>query len=338
MNYFLEELYIDDRTLKSVGMNKSLFHVLRIVALWGIILLFAGCAKNSVIYEIGNNTGKNDGTNSGSQEEEALITFNASIEGRNMSRSMSPMKKGIQSRLFAFQAEDGTPAVTPFEQGLYETVSLGVLSGVNGFKMYLPNDIYNFYAVSDNFSTIPPRFTSGQSEPLFNGIDYLWWESVQQDITSSQVNIPIVFLHAASQVVIEISEGQGVKLDRIVSAMITPPEPGATMNLTTGEIKPATTYGKADKMGINGSTVQYIMLPLSTSVPMKFTFDALVTGETATRTYTADVPLPDNELKAGNSYLFSAIIDGNALSFSTVNVKDWTEVDESGNPLYPIQK
>ena len=59
--------------------------------------------------------------------------------------------------------------------------------------MFLSNGTYNFYAVSDNFSTIPPTFTSGVSEPLLNGIDYLWWSAIQQDVNSSQINIPIVY-------------------------------------------------------------------------------------------------------------------------------------------------
>ena len=320
-------------------MNIFSYKKVNVMALMGIILFFTGCAKNSIIYEIGNNT---DGTNEGGEskpDEQALVTFDASIESRNMTRSMSPMKKGVQSRLFAYQMNEGMSMVTTaFAEGLYETSSPGVLNGVNGYKMYLSNGIYNFYAVSDNFSTIPPRFSSGKSEPLFNGIDYLWWNNNQRDITSSQINIPIVYLHLASQVVVDISEGQDIKLDRVLSAMITPPEPGESMDLTTGIIPPATTYGKADKMGVNGFTVQYIMLPLKTSTPMTFTVDVLADGETAPRTYTVQIPLPDGELKSGDSYMFNAIIDGNSISFSSVNVKEWTEVDELGNPLYPIQK
>ena len=48
-------------------------------------------------------------------------------------------------------------------------------------------------------------------------------------------------------------------------------------------------------------------------------------------------PRPDNILAAGNSYLFRAVINENSVSFGNVSVKDWTDVDESGNPLYPIQ-
>lgn len=99
--------------------------------------------------------------------------------------------------------------------------------------MYLGNGIFDFYAVSDNFSTIPSKFSAGKSEPLFNGIDYLWWHNPNLDVASSQINIPIVYLHAATQVVIEISEGESIQLNKLISATITPPEPGASMDLAT---------------------------------------------------------------------------------------------------------
>ena len=205
------------------------------------------------------------------------------------------------------------------------------------YKMFLSNGTYNFYAVSDNFSTIPPTFTSGVSEPLFNGIDYLWWSAIQQDVNSSQINIPIVYGHVATQVVVELTGGEGITINQLVSAMITPPVVGATMDLGTGVITPATAFGKADKMGINGLTAQYIMLPIRHSAPMTLTLEISADNENSTRTYTTQIPLPDGELKAGNSYLFKAVINGNSVTLASVNVKDWTDVDETGKPLYPTQ-
>lgn len=110
------------------------------------------------------------------------------------------------------------------------------------------------------------------------------------------------------------------------------------MDLVTGTIPPATTLDSPDKMGINGFLAQYIMLPLKISTPLSLTMDVMVNGENTLRTYTVDVPVPGGELKAGDSYLFNAIIDGNTVTFSSVNVKNWTEVDETGNPLYPTLK
>ena len=117
--------------------------------------------------------------------------------------------------------------------------------------------------------------------------------------------------------------------------MITPPVVGATMDLGTGVITPATAFGKADKMGINGLTAQYIMLPIRHTAPMTLTLEISADNENSTRTYTTQIPLPDGELKAGNSYLFKAVINGNSVTLASV--KDWTDVDETGKPLYPTQ-
>ena len=154
------------------------------------LLLLAGCNKNTIIFEDG--TTPNGSSGNEDPGNSTLVTFNASVEGRNLLRSMSPMNKGIQSRVYVFDSSAGTKG-SPEASGLYITSSPGVLTGSDGYKMFLSNGTYNFYAVSDNFSTIPPTFTSGVSEPLFNGIDYLWWSAIQQDVNSSQINIPIVY-------------------------------------------------------------------------------------------------------------------------------------------------
>lgn len=299
-------------------------------------LLFSGCSKNN-IYIYGDEDNPSGDNPSGNK---TLVTFNASVEDRNLlTRAMAPMEKGIQNRLYAFNTTNGDPSeVTPVAEGLYITSSPGILIGTDGYKMYLDNGIYDFYAVSDNFSTIPPHFTSGKSEPLFNGIDYLWWHSPQHDVNSSQINIPIIYLHTCTQVVFQIVAGEGIELKQLVSALITPSAPGGSMELATGNIPPATTYGKADKMGINGFLAQYIMLPLQTSSPLSLTLDIQMEGESNYRTYSVEVPVPNGELKAGNSYLFEAVIEENSVTFSNVYVKKWTEVDEEGNPVYPVQE
>lgn len=306
------------------------------ILILSLFLFVAGCSKSTInIY----GDQEESGTSGQADKGHTLVTFDASIESRNMTRAMSPMKSGIKSHIYAYlPATNTTTQETLAAQGVYVTSSPGILSGADGYKMYLPNGIYNFYGVSDNFSTLPPVFSNGESEFLFNGIDYLWWGSRQQDVTSSQINIPIVFQHACTQVVIEVSGGSGLILNTLVTATITPPEPGATMQMSTGIITPVTTYGRPDKMGIKGFTAQYIMLPLKTNTPMQLTLELNVDNESASRTYTAEIPVPEGQLKAGNSYVFSAIVNGNTLSFPQVSVKDWTEVDESGNPLYPSQK
>lgn len=320
-------------------MNTLFMNPVKITVLACVTVFLSGCAKNSVVIEYGkepesNSTDSSSGNSTGTG---TLVTFHASVENRNMTRAMSPMGKGIQNQIFAYSIGNNGVSDAPTARGLYTTSSPGVLTGNSGYKMYLPNGNYNFYAVSSNSSAIPPTFTNNQSEPLTNGIDYLWYGAVLQDVNSSQIDVPIVYFHEATQVVFDISAGNGIKLDKLVSATLTPSQTGGRMYLYTGDITAASTYGTAVNMGINDFTAQYTMLPLNTTDPMTLTFEVLADGQSTSRTYTAQLSLPDGRLRAGNSYLFSAVIDGNQITFPSVSIRNWREVDETGKPIYPVQ-
>ena len=105
------------------------------------LLLLAGCSKNEIIiYE--SSPGTNDpGNGQTSQKEDILITFSASLESRKVTRSMSPMPKGLVSQIYAFETTDKN-FNDPFAEGLYSTVSAGTLTGMKGYKKYLSNDSY----------------------------------------------------------------------------------------------------------------------------------------------------------------------------------------------------
>ncbi|MDD3036666.1 fimbrillin family protein [Bacteroides sp.] len=310
------------------------------------ILLLGSCSKNNIYIDVITPDGKDNNGNSGSDDndngnpvqERSLVTFTASIEGRNLTRAMSPMGRGLQSWLAAYKANTrDTINGAPVEEGDYVTSSPGVLTGIQGYKMYLSNSVYSFYAVSCNNENPAPVFTKGISEPLSNGVDYLWWTALHQDVTSSQISIPITFQHAATQVVVTINGGENITLNKIISATITPTKPGSIMDLSTGIISSGIGFDSPVAMGINDFTIQYIMLPLKSSDPITLTMELLVNGENIARTYTTSITPPNSNLKGGNSYLFRAIVNENSVSFANVSVKDWTDVDESGNPLYPIQ-
>ena len=225
------------------------------------------------------NSGGEEGNNDNPDKKDALITFSASVEGRNITRAMSPMGKGLQSWLCAYPSNTtNTIEGEPVGEGNYITSSPGVLTGIQSYKMYLSNDIYSFYAVSCNSSNPAPTFTNGKSEALSNGVDYLWWHALHQDVTSSQVNIPITYQHVATQVVITITGGENITLNKVLSATITPTKPGAFMDLSTGIISSEVSYDKPADMGINDFTVQYIMLPLKSSDPMALTMELMVNG------------------------------------------------------------
>lgn len=306
------------------------------MAIISLFFLLAGCSKSVInIYD----EDETDGITGHPGKGNALVTFNASVENRNVTRAITLMKSGIKSQVYAYLAVS-TPTGTEqlYTQGSYITASPGMLMGADNYKMYLPNNTYNFCAVSENSPSFPPMFSNGESEPLSNGIDYLWWRSWQQDVISTQIHIPITFQHVATQVVIEVEAGEGVELNELLSATITPSLSGATMKLTTGTIEPATSYDLPENMGINGFKAQYIMLPLQTTIPMEATLKVMINGEADARTYQTEIKVPNGALKAGDSYVFMAIIEGNRVSFPLVTIKDWTEVDETGNPLYPMEK
>ena len=189
---------------------------------------------------------------------------------------MSPMPKGLVSQIYAFETTDRN-FDDPFAEGLYSTASAGVLTGLKGYKMYLSNGSYNMYAFSENSSVYPPDLIDGISAPLKNGIDYLWWENLDQDVTTSQIHMPIVFQHVATQVVVDLSAGDGIKLDSLISASILPPTPGATLDIQTGIIESTYTYDTAPlTMGKNGFLTQAIVLPTKATNPMSLlngTFD-----------------------------------------------------------------
>ena len=173
------------------------FRITKYLAVSALAMLLLGaCSKNNIYINYpdeenngGSSGSGNDDNNGNPAKENALITFSASVEGRNITRAMSLMGKGLQSWLCAYTANTSNNITgAPVAQGNYVTSSPGVLTGNLGYKMYLSNAIYSFYAVSCNSTSSAPTFTNGLSEPLSNGVDYLWWHAVHQDIASSQVS------------------------------------------------------------------------------------------------------------------------------------------------------
>lgn len=299
-----------------------------------LLMMAAGCSRNEIVI---NMPGENTDSGSGSAGAN-LVTFHASVESSNLTRSLTPMMKNVKTTIFAFNDTAVNASGTPIEEGAYLTSNPGIMLGVNGYRMRLPSGAYNFYAVSDNSSFRPPRFSGGVSEPLFNGFDYLWWSALKQDVVADQTSIPVVFLHSATQIAFEVSAGDGVTINQLVLAHVKASAEGAMMDLTTGVIPPATSYMTTQsKLGINGNLAQYTMLPIKTSEPLWVSFDVIINGEMTARTYDVEVPLPDGELKAGDSYRFAAVIQGNSIDFPTVDVTQWVDVDETGKPLYPKQ-
>ncbi|MGL6179762.1 MAG: fimbrillin family protein [Tannerellaceae bacterium] len=302
----------------------------KILYLLGLVLLASACDDDDCNCTLKPDPGDTDGKGN------YVVRFNAGVESQNLLKSATPLRQ--KNEVFIYAYNDTVKELTgaPIASGLYQASAPGILAGMNGYNMYLPNNTYDFYAVSNNNATDPVKFTEGKSEPLKNGIDYLWAVS-ETKVASQPTSCILTLNHRATQVIINLTAGTGIKINKLVSATIAPSTEGATMNLQTGVITPATTLGTPANMGVANTNCQYTMLPLTYSGSIAVTFTVLINGETAARTYTSAITAPSGALSAGNSYLFKAIVNADEIDFAEVYVNAWNNVDETGNPIYPIQ-
>lgn len=323
----------------------------RLLICAGVLSVFTvvmnSCSKNiNDIYiateNPSNNTGNNgnNGTGSGTgggSENQSLIQFSAGIESQN-TKSVYAFPKNRYANILAF-ANGAAPVGNPLAGLNYIANSPGTLTSMTGSPMYLPNGSYDFYSVATNLTkNSNPNFSNGVSDPLSNGIDYLYWNTKAVAISSSQISIPITYSHECTQVGIKLKNGNGIVIDSLTAATITPSATGATMSLSTGLITPATSLSStAVNMGVNSLTAQYTMLPVNTTSQAKATFTIYINSEKSPRNYQVSFALPTGGWTAGNSYVYQATVNANEIVFSPVNVRDWIPVDETNTPLYPTQ-
>lgn len=318
--------------------NPSFFHSSNQIFFKFILLnifLIGGCAKTTVIIDpCAGESETGTGTESDTLSNN-LGTFHASAESLSLTNSMTPIQIGVQASMYAYNATTGNLAA----QGNYQSMSLGTLSGTDNYQMYLPDDTCNFYGISTNTGQRAPAFNNNLSEPLSNGVDYLWWGATNEIVNASRFNIPIVFSHRAAQIVFEVSEGNGITIDSLLVITTLAPEEGARMDLLTGTILPAidNQTGFVNSMIINDMIAQPILLPITNWNNMAFLLQAMVNGETQPRTFGGQVPIPEGQLQSGNSYWFKIIINANSVEIPSVGVTGWTIVDETGKPVYPGQ-
>ncbi|MGL5785738.1 MAG: fimbrillin family protein [Bacteroidales bacterium] len=323
-------------------------NLIMIVALGALCATHFSCSKNiNDIYistggDCDNNGGSNNGGGGtsggdGTNANKGFVQFTAGIESQK-TKGVYAFPKSRYATIMAYTA--GTvPAVAPLSSMPYIANSPGTLTSVSGIPMYLPNGSYDFYSVATNQkSNSNPAFTSGASEPLKNGIDYLYWNAKAQTVVPPQLSVPITYEHECTQIVVKLVSGKGITIDSLSAATITPSAPGATMSLATGVITPATSLSSAPvAMGVSALVAQYTMLPVNSTTQAKATFTIFINGETASRNYQVSFALPSTGWTAGNSYVYQATVDANEIIFNSVNVRDWIPVDETNTPLYPTQ-
>lgn len=287
----------------------------------------------------GNNNGNNGSGGSGTNDNQALLQFSAGIESQN-TKSVNAFPQGRFATIYSYPSGTATTSADPTVSMSYTANSPGILSPVGGTAMYLPNGNWDFYSVATNQKSASaiPVFNKGLSGTLLNGIDYIYWSASKLAVAPPQLTIPITYSHSCTQVTVKLVSGNGITIDSLISATITPSQTSSTMALSTGVITPATALSSTPvNMGVAAHVAHYTMLPVQTSSKANATFSILINGEKTARNYQVSFSIPSTGWTAGNSYVYQATVNANEIVFSPVSVRDWIPVDETNIPLYPTQ-
>lgn len=318
-------------------MNRSKIIIPVLVLSW---IMFYACTENiNHIYIVDDGCIHDKDTIHGEVTDTSgsRILFNATIESLN-TKSMTMMGTNEIASIYSYQGNPSDLSV-PYRKVEYKTKTAGALVPfMKNDTLQVPHGSYSFYSISTNSDQAPPDFINGYSAPLKNGIDYLWWRTVNYQVRAPLVIVPVFYTHSATQVVVKLIAGKGITLDELVSAEIYPSAAGASMSEVTGIIPQTSSYNnQLVRMGHKDFYTQYTMLPLKTNKPMGAYFTVKINGEPQAKVYKVNISLPVNGLEGGKSYLFEAIIDATNIEFTQVNVIDWVTVDQTGSPLYPSQ-
>lgn len=242
----------------------------------------------------------------------------------------TPLIPGVIVTIYAYP----TGTNYPVNQGDYQAISSGALSGVDDYTMYLPNGTYNFYSVSSNNANTTQAQYNNQITDLENNTDYLWAINSNELVQNSKKEISIVLKHIATQVSIKMVAGSGITINSIDSAYIQMPDSSGTINILNGTINQSSLSADSTRMNIVGNTAKAILLPTSaTTIP--FYVYLKINGESFSIPYNALITTPSGGFTSGNFYEYTAIINLENMVFSAYNVYDWNTNDLTGNPIYP---
>lgn len=308
-------------------------------------LLLIGCNKQTIIQQIISpgitpGTNPNDTTGTIKPNGSYTIKFKAGTNTFNTkAQGVSALQPNRYVSIYCFDyLEDFKDSLT------YSTVRAGVLSPIMGNQLKTDAGNYEFYAIGvANSPILPPEFTdlySGLiSTGIDNGIDYIYSSIINKEITQDQ-DLTLVMTHMCSQVIIDIESANDNTLDSLSAVTIAPPlNTNSLMSLFTGKItqsKSLMDYAPLN-MNIVGTSCNQILLPLNYSGTLPLTFTAYFNGSKTGKKYTANIPLVDSQLIAGNSYKYLIEIGESTVTFSNVVITNWVEVDETGTPIDPTQ-
>lgn len=298
------------------------------------------------------------------EKGEYAINFNGNMDLTLTKAGTENVAQDVKATISAYTSEDDVTSATAIASNGYTvgaTAGTFVGDDISGtstpFVMYLPKGDYDFYAVSCNSSAAVPTFTSGVSEVLSNGVDYIYAKLATTSVPTT-TNVTLAFQRKAVKIIINVASGDGVELTEWKgtaganndNATITPSDPSTTvkMALSDGTITPATALTAAANMateavntGTHTATASYIMLPLASGQTPTVTLNVKVKigGRAAeSKTYTATLTAPASTSSAftsGNQYTYTATLKANKIEFTGATVANWGE--QTGGDLTPTE-
>lgn len=302
-------------------------------------LLFLSCSKDEIYINISPNPEDTLDPDSTGTNKANVVDFTAMIESVSgvMSKSVSTMSAGHYLAVYAYvSGTSGSNGLTNFIN--YKVGKAGSLIPIQN-PMQLPPGNYDFYAVSSNTSiNITPMFSNMQGSGLSNGVDYLWWTKKNVPIYNSDMVIPITFTHSCTQLSINIVAGnENIYINSFNSAQVTPPiTKTSTWSLNTGQITPLSQLNsQMISMTVHSKQANQILLPIVSADTLTTILNVNVDNETIARNYSVKILAPPTGFLSGRRYVYNVALLPDTITFSTVHVQNWVEVNETGTPLYP---
>ena len=273
------------------------------------ILLFsaASCSKDSKIETIES------------------VKFSASYEDGAQTKSTAAFTMSNKSTIYGYTSGAVLSSASPMAGLPVEATATaaGILTPAS--SVFLPKGLYDFYSVSLNNSSSPAmNFTSGTSDQLSNGNDYLWAKAVN---VAEGGTASFSYKHRAVLVQVNVAAGTGVTNLSVLDIKIDKPTAGTSskMTLADGMIGSATAIGSTvESMAGSGNSRSSIILPLS-SLPLKVEIyvNATIGGNNVTnKKYSATIPA--QQYSGGTKYSVNFTISASALTFTGAQIEDWT--------------
>lgn len=327
------------------------------IAVRSLVILFLSivlasvhsCDKSVILINAGVNESI-DTDDDVSSKDKVKLSFLADIYSsftRATTRTdMSPIDTERLVTIYAYTVGADSYLETSVD---YQSEDTGELSPVTNSMMLYPNT-YSLYAVGVNdVNTAVPIFNTGVATNIQNGLDYIWCGKWNVDVTEGNDTITIDFQHCCTQIQVNLVVESGITVNSVTSVSLTPPDltdiswdmfnqgaigPSDSINVNTDDM-----IGMGFKKTAFGFRAAYIMVPIKVNetTDMNCTFVLEIDSEGSNRTFNLNLPVYENDMKAGYSYLYNLTLDKDTVLFSGVDVTDWNVIDVNGSPIIPDQ-